>query len=220
MLFGLVVANGDPSKLMDFRWGFQLLTDLTISERQLFLANLNLHFGVPIIKPDVVIKEKKVIQIKEKPVDRIVNRFFIILDRELVNFKTNSAELQPESSAYLASVGKVLAENMDLWEGLDIAGHTDSRGSAELNTTLSRNRADEVKAILTVQGIQAERIRTYGFGPSRPIDNGTDEVALARNRRVEMSFEGVKNPVKLQQLLDRQRKVRLTPETCTDTGCK
>ncbi len=217
---GFAFASGDPSKAMDFRWGAQVTTDVNISERQVFSANLSLQFGVPIIKSDIQIREKQVIKIQEKQVDRIVNRFLYILDTEVVNFETGKAQLLPESRLFLFEFGKFLAAHPEIWDGLDIAGHTDNRGSVESNKKLSRDRADEVKAVLLTGGNKAERIRTYGFGSERPINTGTDDVSLAQNRRVELSFEGIKNVQLMRNEVDRIRKTLSKPKTCSQGHCK
>lgn len=65
-----------------------------------------------------------------------------------------------------------------------IEGHTDGTGEAVYNLDLSRRRAAAVKAYLVeVCGAEAPRLRTVGFGESRPIES-SDPLA-ARNRRVE-----------------------------------
>jgi outer membrane protein OmpA-like peptidoglycan-associated protein len=65
-------------------------------------------------------------------------------------------------------------------------GHTDTVGSAEYNQKLSERRADAVRRYLINGGIMPERIRTEGFGESKPVaSNDTDE-GRAQNRRVEL----------------------------------
>jgi len=66
-----------------------------------------------------------------------------------------------------------------------IEGHTDARGTADYNQTLSERRANAVKAYLEAAGIAPRRLRPVGFGASRPLvpNDGTGDDL---NRRVEL----------------------------------
>ncbi len=67
-----------------------------------------------------------------------------------------------------------------------IEGHTDDRGSANLNQSLSQKRAEAVREALIEDGIDASRLIAVGLGKDRPIaDNGSSE-GRATNRRVEI----------------------------------
>jgi outer membrane protein OmpA-like peptidoglycan-associated protein len=85
-----------------------------------------------------------------------------------------------------------LNEVIDLIEtyenaALVIEGHTDNIGSKTFNHTLSHKRADAVKKYIVVHSAIAEsRIKTIGYGESRPLTlNETEEDRLL-NRRVEI----------------------------------
>lgn len=102
-----------------------------------------------------------------------------------VIFATGQANLLPGAQAKLDQVATALSQG-DAKGKILIEGHTDSRGSADLNQGLSQRRADAVKAYLTSKNIEAERMTSQGVGPSRPIaDNATAE-GRANNRRVEI----------------------------------
>jgi outer membrane protein OmpA-like peptidoglycan-associated protein len=70
---------------------------------------------------------------------------------------------------------------------LNIVGHTDNKGSADYNLSLSQRRAAAVVASLVSQyGIDAGRLTSEGAGMTRPLaPNDTDE-GRAKNRRVEL----------------------------------
>jgi outer membrane protein OmpA-like peptidoglycan-associated protein len=68
---------------------------------------------------------------------------------------------------------------------LSIEGHSDDLGALDYNQQLSEQRAESAKAALVRAGIPAERIETRGFGPTRPLVQGTSPEARAQNRRVE-----------------------------------
>ena len=102
-----------------------------------------------------------------------------------VNFELNSANLTPESSATLDQV----AESMTIWDTItiEVAGHTDSTGSAEYNQKLSQARAETVLNYLASKGISRDRMKAVGYGETMPIaDNATPE-GRAKNRRVELN---------------------------------
>jgi outer membrane protein OmpA-like peptidoglycan-associated protein len=66
---------------------------------------------------------------------------------------------------------------------IEIGGHTDSTGAEQYNQQLSMRRANAVKNALVQQGISPSRIRTFGYGESRPISSNA-----AMNRRVEITI--------------------------------
>jgi outer membrane protein OmpA-like peptidoglycan-associated protein len=75
-----------------------------------------------------------------------------------------------------------------------IEGHTDSIGSAAANRRLSEARAASVADALVKAGIDRHRLRTRGFGETRPIAPNTiggrdNAEGRAKNRRVEVVIE-------------------------------
>ncbi len=103
---------------------------------------------------------------------------------EGVNFASGKAELRPESFSVLDKV----AESLLAWPDvtIEIQGHTDSTGGAELNRKLSGERAESVKAYLVLVGVAADRMTAVGYGEDNPVaDNNTRE-GRAQNRRVEL----------------------------------
>lgn len=69
---------------------------------------------------------------------------------------------------------------------VQIEGHTDSKGAAKANLTLSAQRAESVKAALVALGIAAERITAAGKGETQPIAENQSTDGRSRNRRVAM----------------------------------
>jgi outer membrane protein OmpA-like peptidoglycan-associated protein len=65
-------------------------------------------------------------------------------------------------------------------------GHTDSKGTDAYNQRLSERRASSVKDYLVRGGIPSSRIRTVGYGESRPVASNDTEDGRAQNRRVEL----------------------------------
>lgn len=106
-----------------------------------------------------------------------------------VTFQTNSADLNPQFFSVLDSVALV-AKEFDKTV-VEVAGHTDSTGSAEYNQALSERRAATVATYLVNRGVNQQRILAYGRGLTQPIaDNATPE-GRALNRRVEIRLSPI-----------------------------
>jgi OOP family OmpA-OmpF porin len=103
---------------------------------------------------------------------------------EGVNFETNKAELRPESRAILDRVAESLKGYPELM--VEVQGHTDSRGSADLNRKLSQARAETVRDYLIANGVAASRLIAKGYGPGMPAADNTTDAGRAKNRRVEL----------------------------------
>ena len=71
-----------------------------------------------------------------------------------------------------------------------IEGNTDERGSREYNLALGQRRAEAVKKVMTVLGVQDGRIETISYGEEKPQSNGRDEQAWAQNRRADIKYPG------------------------------
>jgi OOP family OmpA-OmpF porin len=105
-----------------------------------------------------------------------------IIDK--IQFETGKADLKPVSFPVLDDVVKVLKANPQI-KAVDVEGHTDTDGTAEINRKLSKERAESCIKYIQSKGIKAGILTPKGYGPDRPIaDNNTPEGKEA-NRRVE-----------------------------------
>ncbi len=101
-----------------------------------------------------------------------------------VNFETNSDRFLPGAESVLNDAAATLRMNQDIV--VEVAGHTDSDGSAEHNEGLSERRAETVRDYLISRGAHPSNLTSNGYGEAAPIaDNATAE-GRARNRRVEL----------------------------------
>lgn len=106
------------------------------------------------------------------------------LTTNAILFESGSATLKSESYPTIREIAKVLEENPTV--RIKIIGHTDSDGPESGNDTLSRKRADAVKAAMQrAYGINSARIQTDGMGERQPIASNTSQQGKAQNRRVE-----------------------------------
>ena len=106
-----------------------------------------------------------------------------------ITFATGRAEVRSEFYSVLDSVAQVLKEFNKT--RIVVSGHTDSTGSAELNQTLSEQRAGSVKSYLVNGGVAAGRINAYGYGFRRPIASNDTPEGRQANRRVELELEPI-----------------------------
>ena len=102
-------------------------------------------------------------------------------------FDYDSDQLTAEGSTRINDLLAQLQEFKGVL-GIEVSGHTDSRGSEEYNQGLSERRA------ATVQGILASAypdvaINAIGLGESAPIASNANEAGRAQNRRVEVRVD-------------------------------
>lgn len=102
-----------------------------------------------------------------------------------VNFETNSDRLLPGSESVLNDAAATLNRNPTIM--VEVAGHTDSDGTAEYNEGLSARRAATVRDYLVGRGVSADRMTTRGYGESQPIADNTTREGKAQNRRVVLN---------------------------------
>jgi outer membrane protein OmpA-like peptidoglycan-associated protein len=100
-----------------------------------------------------------------------------------IYFDSGSATLKPSSFSVLDGVVELLRENAGV--RVEIAGHTDSDGSASYNQGLSRRRAESVRDYLVRKGISASRLTTVGYGETQPVASNATADGKAQNRRIE-----------------------------------
>ncbi|MBL7739394.1 MAG: OmpA family protein [Chitinophagaceae bacterium] len=103
-----------------------------------------------------------------------------------VFFDFDKWNLRPESFVELERVVTMLKENPSI--EIEMSAHTDSRGSDDYNFKLSDNRARSCMEYILSRGIDPSRIRSQGYGETKPVvANDTDENRQL-NRRVEFTI--------------------------------
>lgn len=98
-----------------------------------------------------------------------------------VYFDTDKASLKSESFPVLDQAAATLKRYPDL--RIEVAGHTDDRGSDSHNAGLSQRRAETVRAYLAERGATNE-LSARGYGESTPIAPNSTADGRAQNRRV------------------------------------
>ena len=112
----------------------------------------------------------------------------ITIDLNGVNFDFDKSTLRPDALAILGEATEILKRYPDL--RVEVAGHTDSIGTAAYNQGLSERRAKAVYDYLTSNGIDSSRLAgPVGYGLTRPIDTNETKEGRARNRRTELNVQ-------------------------------
>ena len=100
-------------------------------------------------------------------------------------FNVGSDHIRGESTPTLAEIGDMLKTHPTL--KLTIEGHTDNVGSAATNQALSEKRAAAVKQYLvSTYAIEPARLKSVGYGATKPVSPNTSEEGRQNNRRVEL----------------------------------
>jgi len=115
----------------------------------------------------------------------------IVLDEQVL-FETNLSEIRPESHKLLERLVKLINEHPE-YATISVDGHTDERGSEDLNQRLSEDRAKSVMNFLVAHGVSANRLTARGFGASQPRIDRSDPLAYTLNRRVEFHVTRLKS---------------------------
>lgn len=107
------------------------------------------------------------------------------IELPLVTFDHNSDRLQPQAFATLDQAVRTLRMNPEL--RVEVAGHTDGRGSQVYNLRLSERRAEAVRRYLVEQGVP-NVLTVRGYGESEPIADDGTEAGREQNRRVVLQI--------------------------------
>ncbi len=133
---------------------------------------------------------------KNKGIEIVGDRF--VFPSEIL-FDVGSDELQSKGLTELSQMAKVIRKIViEIPKEIDwilrVDGHTDKTkflngGKFKDNWELSQARAlSVVKYFILDENLPAKRFAATGFGEFQPIDTGESEIALARNRRIEIKL--------------------------------
>ena len=133
---------------------------------------------------------------KNKGIEIVGDRF--VFPSEIL-FDVGSDELQSKGLIELSQMAKVIRKIvLEIPKEIDwilrVDGHTDKTkflngGKFKDNWELSQARAlSVVKYFILDENLPAKRFAATGFGEFQPIDTSESDIALARNRRIEIKL--------------------------------
>lgn len=103
-----------------------------------------------------------------------------------VQFDLEQSSLRPEAAPIVAKAAAFLRANPGRYALVE--GHTDTTGESSYNQNLSMERSSSIKKALVNAGISKHRIRTRGFGDTKPVADNSTLSGRKANRRVEIIF--------------------------------
>jgi len=104
-----------------------------------------------------------------------------------VPFKFNQYKLSDDAKQDLDKLADEVKPDKRFFVAVE--GYTDSTGTKQYNEELSKHRADAVVGYLVAKhDIPIYRIHMIGLGEEKPVDEGHNRAARAKNRRVEVKI--------------------------------
>ncbi len=104
-----------------------------------------------------------------------------------IQFESGKSVIKGSSYPILDKIANLMLQHGEY--KLDIAGHTDNTGDATKNLKLSEDRANAAKQYLIQKGVPTDRLRSEGYGISKPIADNDTAAGRYKNRRVEFHVE-------------------------------
>ncbi len=104
-----------------------------------------------------------------------------------IEYDYDKATLRPESQKVLDDLVAFLELNDNI--SVEIASHTDSRGSDSYNLTLSQARAKSCVDYLISKGIATDRLEAKGYGETQTLISDKEINAMATNEEKEAAHQ-------------------------------
>lgn len=111
-----------------------------------------------------------------------------LLSKRSVYFALDRYDIAEEYRNLIYAHGNFLNANRQL--KVLIQGNTDERGSHEYNLALGQKRAEAVRQMLLLLGVQEGQVEAVSLGEEKPRAEGHDEAAWAQNRRSDILYSG------------------------------
>lgn len=108
------------------------------------------------------------------------------LSVKTILFDFDSSTIRSDMQPILLAHSRHLTANAQIRVTLE--GHADERGTREYNLALGEQRALTVKQFLVDNGVADGQLSTLSYGEERPVDGKGNEIAWAKNRRVELAY--------------------------------
>ena len=104
----------------------------------------------------------------------------------IIYFDYDSYVIKPEFQDVIENHARFIKADKN--RKVAIEGHTDERGGREYNLALGQKRSEAVRRAVGLLGVPDSQVEAVSFGKEKPAMQGSDEAALAKNRRAEISY--------------------------------
>jgi peptidoglycan-associated lipoprotein len=111
-----------------------------------------------------------------------------ILSKRSIFYDYDKYDVKDEYKPLLQAHARYLARNPDA--KMLIQGNADERGSREYNIALGQKRADGVKKLLQLMGVQERQIEAVSLGEEKPRCTENTEDCYSQNRRSDLLYRG------------------------------
>jgi outer membrane protein OmpA-like peptidoglycan-associated protein/tetratricopeptide (TPR) repeat protein len=125
------------------------------------------------------------------PHDLLLNKLELnkVFALKIIYYDFDKWNIRPDAAAELDKLVKLMKENPI---SIELASHTDSRGTEQYNLKLTQKRAESVVRYLVEHGIEASRLKAKGYGESKLTNRCKDGVDCTpaehqANRRTEFT---------------------------------
>jgi peptidoglycan-associated lipoprotein len=111
-----------------------------------------------------------------------------ILSKRSLYYDYDKYDVKDEYKPLLQAHARYLAQNRNA--KMLIQGNCDERGSREYNIALGQKRADGVKKMLVLMGVQESQLESVSLGEEKPRCTESTEACYSENRRSDMLYGG------------------------------
>ncbi|MEI6748123.1 MAG: OmpA family protein [Bacteroidales bacterium] len=125
------------------------------------------------------------------PHDLLLNKLELnkVFKLEIIYYDFDKWNIRPDAALELDKLVKIMKENPI---SIELASHTDCRGTVQYNMKLTQKRAESVVKYLVQKGIEPSRLTAKGYGESRLTNRCSDGVDCSpaehqANRRTEFT---------------------------------
>jgi peptidoglycan-associated lipoprotein len=115
-----------------------------------------------------------------------------------VHFDYDSSTVKASEESKLTSVAEAMKGATPV--AVRVEGNCDERGTEEYNRSLGDRRANALREKLAGMGVDPKKILTVSYGEDKPVDNGHNEAAYAKNRRGDFVLLTPPSPGQLSKL--------------------
>ncbi|OGS94152.1 MAG: peptidoglycan-associated lipoprotein [Gallionellales bacterium RIFCSPLOWO2_02_FULL_57_47] len=109
-----------------------------------------------------------------------------ILAKRSTHYPFDVSVIQEDDKPLVQAHAKYLSEHPE--RNVRLEGNCDERGSNEYNLALGQRRADGVRKMLQLGGVNASQMTTVSYGEEKPKATGHNEASWWQNRRTDIVY--------------------------------
>jgi len=185
--YEILVPSGNEFKIVSEKEGFESYENTFALENRgiEYIYDLNINMGRTL--PEVIIAA--IDESPEEPVStqeiedskKVIEIHDGILSIN-IEFRFDSDVIAVNFFSHLDKIINLLNSTPVM---IILAGHTDNTGPDSYNQKLSERRAESVYKYFVEKGIDPDKIKTVGYGSSKPLTSNATKEGRRTNRRVE-----------------------------------